>query len=213
MPAPPLILRQAEYRVMPWKNGGGTTAEIAVEPPAASAACGFLWRLSLATIDQSGPFSAFPGCERTILLVEGDGFVLDIAGQEPIVVDRRFRPAVFSGDRPAACRLRGGPSRDLNLMIDRARIQARSRVLELADNEMTIGGPAGECLAVYLDGTAAVEIDGAKEKLARLDTLRLPSGATSTLRGTAILFVAELSRRRQSSCGSPKRKEDHEHTD
>jgi hypothetical protein len=212
MPAPPLILRQADYRAMAWKNGGGTTAEIAVEPQDASAAGGFLWRLSLATIDQSGPFSAFPGCERTILLVEGDGFVLDIAGQEPIVVDRRFRPAVFSGDRPAACRLRGGPSRDLNLMIDRARIQARCRVVESSGSGETIGGPAGECLAVCLDGTAAVEAHGAAATLARLDTLRLPSGATATLRGTAILFVAELSRRDQRSAASPRREEGHEHT-
>jgi hypothetical protein len=119
---------------------------------------------------------------------------------------------VFSGDRPAACRLRGGPSRDLNLMIDRARVRAKSQVLELAGEGKTIGGTIGEYVAVCLDGAAAVEIDGVTEKLARLDTLRLPSGATATLRGTAILFVAELSRRHQRSDGSPRRKEDHEHT-
>ncbi|TIV74879.1 MAG: HutD family protein, partial [Mesorhizobium sp.] len=29
------ILRAADYRVMPWKNGGGTTTEIAVSPDGA----------------------------------------------------------------------------------------------------------------------------------------------------------------------------------
>ncbi len=44
---------------MPWKNGGGETAEIAVFPPSADLS-EFGWRISMATVSSDGPFSAFP---------------------------------------------------------------------------------------------------------------------------------------------------------
>ncbi|MGR7000643.1 HutD/Ves family protein [Yinghuangia aomiensis] len=56
--------------VTPWRNGGGETREVAAEP---SADGGFAWRVSIATIAQDGPFSAFPGVDRTITLLEGAG--------------------------------------------------------------------------------------------------------------------------------------------
>ena len=51
---------------MPWKNGGGETAEIAVSPPGA-ALDDFDWRLSMARVETDGPFSAFPGIDRTLV--------------------------------------------------------------------------------------------------------------------------------------------------
>lgn len=50
---------------MPWRNGLGVTTEVLVQPPDASA--GFAWRISVATITRAGPFSPFPGYDRTIL--------------------------------------------------------------------------------------------------------------------------------------------------
>ena len=56
----------------PWKNGGGITREIVCWPPG-SGLDDFWWRASVATIDAAGPFSAFPGVDRTIMLLEGAG--------------------------------------------------------------------------------------------------------------------------------------------
>ncbi|WP_305230098.1 HutD/Ves family protein, partial [Klebsiella pneumoniae] len=56
----------------PWKNGGGSTREIACWPPGAGMEA-FGWRISVATIDQPGPFSAFAGVDRQIMLLDGDG--------------------------------------------------------------------------------------------------------------------------------------------
>ncbi len=39
-------LPAAKYRTVPWRNGGGVTAEIAVEPEGATVDSRFLWRLS-----------------------------------------------------------------------------------------------------------------------------------------------------------------------
>ena len=54
----------------PWKNGGGATRELACSPLGADMAH-FDWRVSVATIAQSGPFSCFAGVDRIITLLSG----------------------------------------------------------------------------------------------------------------------------------------------
>ncbi|WP_108262289.1 HutD family protein [Mangrovicoccus ximenensis] len=64
----------------PWQNGGGRTATLASFPEGAGIG-DFLWRISLAVIDRSGPFSAFPGVERLFTPVAGDPVRLAIGGR------------------------------------------------------------------------------------------------------------------------------------
>ena len=52
---------------MPWKNGGGSTTELLVEPAGATLQTGFRWRLSMAALETSGPFSRFEGHDRTMV--------------------------------------------------------------------------------------------------------------------------------------------------
>ncbi|MBK9607139.1 MAG: HutD family protein [Betaproteobacteria bacterium] len=76
------LLHPLAYRAQPWKNGGGTTTEIAVHPEGAGWD-DFLWRIGIADIRQSGPFSSFPGIDRSILLLDcpvGSGMTLTIDG-------------------------------------------------------------------------------------------------------------------------------------
>ena len=56
---------------VPWKNGGGSTRELACWPPGAGMDS-FAWRVSVATIARPGPFSAFPGVDRQIMLLEDE---------------------------------------------------------------------------------------------------------------------------------------------
>jgi environmental stress-induced protein Ves len=114
------IVHESAHRTMPWKNGAGTTTEIAIDPAAADLGSRFHWRLSIASVQRSGPFSAFPGYERTIMLIEGDGMDLAVGGGPVRRLDRAFEPFVFSGDAPVECRLIKGPVRDFNLMVDRS---------------------------------------------------------------------------------------------
>lgn len=51
------VLRAEGYPRMPWKNGGGSTEEIARD--AGAGLDGFGWRLSIADITESGGFSTF----------------------------------------------------------------------------------------------------------------------------------------------------------
>lgn len=110
------VVRSAEQREMPWKNGGGSTRELLVHPPGAGLD-DFQLRLSRASVVEDGPFSTFPGVERWICVIEGAGMDLDCEGA-PLALD----PGVFvrfSGDARTSGRLRAGPVRDLNLMLRR----------------------------------------------------------------------------------------------
>jgi environmental stress-induced protein Ves len=111
----------------PWKNGGGSTREIACWPPGTGFDA-FEWRVSIATIAASGPFSVFPGVDRTIMLLEGDGVQLQGEGVDHRL-DTALAPYAFSGDAVVDCTLLGGASTDFNVMTRRGRLRAELRVL------------------------------------------------------------------------------------
>src|SRR5690606_18042837 len=106
---------------------GGWTTELASDPPASDAhaiADGFRWRVSIADIERNGPFSTFPGVERDLLLLAGNGLELDIDDAAPLRIDRRFEQVHFAGEQDVRCRLLAGPTRDFNVMARRDAVAA-----------------------------------------------------------------------------------------
>jgi environmental stress-induced protein Ves len=148
-------IQAAEIPAMPWKNGGGSTVELFVDPPGATLAEGFAWRLSTADVGSSGPFSAFPGIARTLLLLEGAGFWLDFGERGAVDLLEPLVPVRFQGDWPATATLVGGPCRDLNLMVDPARCAAELRVRHL-DRPLRLELTTPVTLAFVARGTLAV---------------------------------------------------------
>ena len=115
---PVRLLKAATHRRMTWKNGGGETMEIAVHPEGAGLA-DFGWRVSMATVAADGPFSAFPGIDRTLAVLAGAGMHLDIAGQDTRFLDPTTPPLAFPADAATTARLAGGAITDLNVMTRR----------------------------------------------------------------------------------------------
>jgi hypothetical protein len=130
----------------PWKNGGGATREIASWPQGADMEH-FNWRVSVATIASSGPFSRFIGVDRVIALLSGDGVHLRQA-QAGIdhCLQRPLQPFAFAGDVGMECDLLGGTSTDFNLMTRRNRWKGELRVLR--DSTVLRSQSAGLLLAV-----------------------------------------------------------------
>lgn len=118
------IIRAADCLVMPWKNGGGTTTEIAVAPEGASLN-DFDWRISMAHVGQDGPFSSFPGIDRTLSVLTGAGITLAFGDGESTRLDRTSAPYPFAADRAVEGLLASGPIDDLNVMSRRGRWQHR----------------------------------------------------------------------------------------
>lgn len=124
----------ADLPVTPWKNGGGSTVEVARWPTD----CGledFIWRVSIAAISSDGPFSAFEGVDRIITLIQGPGVQLD-APDKGIShrLDRPMQSYFFPGEADIHCRLLGAPTLDFNVMVRRARARAN---LKNVQREMT----------------------------------------------------------------------------
>jgi environmental stress-induced protein Ves len=113
----------------PWKNGGGTTREIACHPPGAGYDT-FDWRLSIADVSRDGPFSSFPGVDRTIVLLEGAGMRLrDAASGAERSLTGAGAWLAFAGEAAIDATLVAGATRDFNLMTRRGRCSATVDVL------------------------------------------------------------------------------------
>jgi environmental stress-induced protein Ves len=112
-----LLIREEDCPTVAWKNGGGTTREIAAFPPGAGMD-DFLWRISAARVATAGPFSRFAGIDRTIAILEGT-LRLDVDGHTPVHLSSDTAPFAFAGDRPTSGTPIGGEVLDLNLMMRR----------------------------------------------------------------------------------------------
>ncbi|TPI20180.1 HutD family protein [Mesorhizobium sp. B4-1-1] len=188
------ILRAAGYRVMPWKNGGGTTTEIAVSPDGAGLD-DFDWRVSMARVETSGPFSNFAGIDRTLSVLEGEGIVLDIAGQPSAQLTAASAPLAFPGDVPTGAALIGGPITDLNVMTRRGRMAHKVECRPLA-SEIRITPRADTTLVLAVGGGLTLFTDDAPG-LGPLDTLILDRDSPELRlqpKGQGRLFVIELHR-------------------
>jgi environmental stress-induced protein Ves len=133
------IIRAADCPEVPWKNGGGTTREIAVFPPGAGMD-DFAWRLSIAKVDQPGPFSAFAGVDRTLAVIAGTllltGPTLDI------LLTEESPPCPFDGAAAIYGEPLAGPVLDLNAMVRRGHYACAMRRL--------VAGERAECAGTAL---------------------------------------------------------------
>jgi len=127
------LLRLHDCPARPWKNGQGRTRELAVEPPGAGMD-DFLWRVSVAEVDSAAPFSAFPGVDRTIVLLEGEGFLMTLDDGRTHALTEPYTPFAFAGEAQVAVTLAGGATRDFNLMVRRGRAHGRVAVWRRPDD-------------------------------------------------------------------------------
>ena len=122
----------ADLPATPWKNGGGVTREIVCQPPGADMDS-FDWRVSIAHIASSGPFSAFPGIDRVITLLSGGGVHLHgDDGQVDHPLDTPLAPFAFAGEAAIHARLLAGDCHDFNVMTRRTVCRASLQVVRSA---------------------------------------------------------------------------------
>lgn len=124
------VIRARDCPPVAWKNGGGTTQEIAVFPPGADMD-GFLWRLSMARVKVAGAFSTFAGIDRTLAVLEGR-LLLD-GGDWQADLTPGSAPLPFAGDQPVTGQPVGGSVLDLNAMARRGRYAIAMDRLEKGD--------------------------------------------------------------------------------
>lgn len=160
------------FTAMPWKNGGGTTHEIA-RFPAESA--DWDWRISIAEVAQDGPFSAFPGCDRALLLLSGAGMRLRIAGREADL--RRPGDSVcFAGEDAVEACLSDGPTVDFNAIWRRDAVDIALERRAMVGRLWCIPEPGVTWFVYFLSGRCQVESGTERGTVEAGDALWLSAG-------------------------------------
>ena len=108
------VIRRASFTATPWKNGGGITHEALRVPPSGDP---FRFRVSVAHIDASGPFSEFAEYQRKMVLLKGAGIDLRFGDGVQKGLRKVGELLEFDGALAAHCELLNGPCVDLNLMV------------------------------------------------------------------------------------------------
>jgi environmental stress-induced protein Ves len=183
------VLRNEGLVRVPWKNGGGTTAEVAAFPEGSGFET-FGWRVSMADVASDGPFSIFPGIDRTLVVVEGNGIELDVEGIA-YRLDEASPKLSFSGDDITAGRLLSGPIRDLNVMTRRGQFRHRTRFVE--SGVALLAEETHVAFLIALDGPFDVTLDSTIHSLQVLDTLMLdPTQDLILISGTGRALLVEI---------------------
>jgi environmental stress-induced protein Ves len=180
-------LRSAHYREMPWRNGRGSTREIAREPARGEE---FSWRLSLATVERSCEFSSYADHDRAIALISGPRLELRFSGHGRCSLDSAQRCAKFEGSWETRCTVPEGPCTDLSLIVHKGSATRQTHILRQptalpvrSQRQLLI--PNGVYSAVFVqNGTVMVSSSerGAPQTLRVHDTLLLGPGARRVLR-------------------------------
>ena len=171
-------LKPEQYREMPWRNGGGSTTELAIFPEGSALGTGvpFLWRVSMARVEQDGPFSAFAGYDRTLVLLQGSGVQLHFgADAPPVTLSAPLQLCRFAGEWETSCRLLDGAVRDFNVIADRKRGRAAVESVALAPQPRTMALHGHTTLFFVAQGTLELEHADTqvRQRATQLETLRI----------------------------------------
>ncbi|MBP1134472.1 environmental stress-induced protein Ves [Arthrobacter sp. PvP023] len=205
------IIRYAELRAEPWRNKGGVTRELASHPKAASSQDGVWdWRVSIAEVSKAGEFSAFPGMDRVLTVIEGELLLLTVDGAEHPL--EKYRPFRFSGDADAAGALPTGDIRDLNVITRNGAFKGYTSIIELSKKRAhpVFEGQLGILLqgqATVTPGTAGggdtpgdgeapetAPAAGEPETLGRYDAVVGSDSGTPEILGRGFLAVVSIDR-------------------
>lgn len=183
----------ADIPATPWRNGGGMTRELAAWPTEGA----WRWRMSVAEVTASGPFSRFDGITRWFAVLKGAGVALtvrtpsdsDDAGAGEHRLTATDPPLCFDGAATTHCALLGGPTQDFNLMVHDDCLPAR---MVRVQGDLSVLASASKTIAVYaMDSGASVRFN-AEDLFVPAGTLvwrTLAKSATVHIHGSHALWM------------------------
>lgn len=169
-----LVIPQSRQRLMRWKNGGGMTREL-MRAPEDSSLETFDWRVSVATVQQGGDFSAFPGVDRSLAILEGTGLSLRLQDNDGATMQSLapHDPVLrFAGEIAVESTLIDGGIVDFNVMTRRSRFaHTLDRIILNGQTRLTLATPSpGNMILLYvINGSCRVLPD--QQRLHRGDAI------------------------------------------
>jgi len=187
------VIPSVEYRRERWRNGLGWTREILRVPDTGE------WqvRLSVAEIEQDAAFSAFPGIERELVLLRGQGLRLRFADGAVHTLLPPHDRVRFAGEAEIHGELVDGLTHDFNLMWRRDALEAELLHRPLVGSMFFFTEPAVAWAIHLLAGQAQFDGDTDLPPMDAGDTAWLAAGPRRrfALRGGGELLAIRLSAR------------------
>jgi len=187
------VIPSVEYRRERWRNGLGWTREILRVPDTGE------WqvRLSIAEIEQDAAFSAFPGIERELVLLRGQGLRLRFADGAVHTLLPPHDRVRFAGEAEIHGELVDGLTHDFNLMWRRDALEAELLHRPLVGSMFFFTEPAVAWAIHLLAGQAQFDGDTDLPPMDAGDTAWLAAGPRKrfALRGGGELLAIRLSAR------------------
>ena len=168
------VIPANEYRRIRWRNGQGWTREIHAEGTAED----WSWRLSIAEIEHDAAFSLFPGVDRELMLLSGDGLRLRFDDGECVELSPPHDRHRFAGERALTGELVDGTTHDFNLMWRRERFEAELWRRPMVGAMVVFAEPHSTWIVHQLAGGARFADDSGLPALAMGDTAILQAGDT-----------------------------------
>ncbi len=178
------IVPLAEVAPSRWRNGGGVTRELLAWPDSAD----WVWRMSVAEVAASGPFSHFDGVRRWFAVLGGAGVRLTIDGHSHELTDSSA-PLCFDGASAVHCQLLDGATQDFNLMLRSDRASAQ---MQRVAGVLAFDASASSVVAVYaMEAGATVHFNHETLTLAAhsLAWRKLPANAAVRVESTDALWI------------------------
>lgn len=181
------IIRYAHLEPQRWRNNAGTTREIVRDTPNPD----WNWRISIADVVHDAEFSVFPGIDRILVLLEGEGIRLRFDDGRTLALSHPFAVACFEGEAPLRGAPMNGATRDFNLMWRRSRVSTRFEVTPFCGPMLISAAPDVTCVVHVAEGEFTLL--GTGEHLKTGDTLVLNAArGPYQLHGSATLFLARM---------------------
>lgn len=188
---PSCLLPAAGYQRERWRNGQGWTREVLRLPVSAEP---WALRLSIAEIESDAAFSSFPGVERELVLLQGNGVRLKFADGGTVPVLPPHGRVRFAGEAVVHGELVDGLTHDFNLMWRRDLLDAQLQQ-HCLDGVMQVVSEADVGWAVHvLAGDVACTGAGPRGQLHAGDSAWFAAGdgAAWTLQGSAQLLLIRV---------------------
>jgi environmental stress-induced protein Ves len=181
------LLRASDRVDLPWRNGGGTTTVVASSGAGAGSDLEPDWRVSIATISEAGSFSVFPGVDRVLMPLSPMGLTLVVDGRVRLVA--RHETISFAGEATVGAVDVTSEGDDLNLMTRRGACDGSIELRRIEGAQSFAASVDGTVLLVVLDG----DLSWTNRPLLERDTVLLPSGVTTELKGHGSVAVVTVS--------------------
>jgi environmental stress-induced protein Ves len=176
-------VRLADVLPAHWRNGGGVTRELAAWPSSQD----WIWRLSVAEVERSGPFSRFEGVQRWFAVLGGAGVRLRV-DEHTHELTHNSAPLCFDGASVVECQLLDGATQDFNLMLRADKAAQMKRI----SGTVRLVLDAPKTIAIYAAGEGTKVLCGRDSFEMAAQSLAwqaLPAGSTVQLKTESSLWM------------------------